>query len=443
MGPDHAATAVAELTRDRDWEQLWLLALELPLAEAVAAVARLDRQWRPADEPGRELRSRLAAARPGPIRAATAPPSSQRLSLRWLGPPFHCWFAPDGRAVAVGAGPSPPVIYYELPGGRRQRRFHAFAPTLAVFDGGMVFAALGESSGGEPWMRYRPGGAQEVLGQVRPQAVGNRAAAVTGGFVIAEPARLLYGTAEAGSPLRDVTPPGLRLDGDRDVFHDLVPDPLTGRLAVHIMRRSTVPRDDVLILGPDFSVASQLTVPFDERWRTVHALGFCRPDRFITLHRTDDDRQLRSWAIGPPAAAEADLDLSGLYDLRPLPYTGLIRHRSGYLDGRTLGPAARPGAFTWEQKAGGHVTLSPDGGYASILQARLIEKNEKVRHQLLVRDLVQEEFSFWAARPMADFSAGDRAAVAVLGQRMRGRAAEPAAVLLRDCLDYRRQLLTR
>jgi hypothetical protein len=461
-----SASGVAELSRGRDWTRLWRFALDLPLAEAVAAVAQIGRRWRPADDPGRDLLSRLAAARPGQIRAATAPPAPVELSLRRLRPRFDCEFAPGGGAVAVhhnsSEGLAPPVIYCELPGGRRKQGFHAFGTTVALFDGGMVYAAQGKSYPVTPWFRYLPGHGSDALGQVRPQSVGNRAAAVKGGFVIAEPDRLLYGTAEPGSPLRDVTPPALQLDGDRDVFHDVVADPLTGRLAVHIVRRSAVLRDDVLILGPDFSVGWQLTIPFDERWRAVSALGFCRPDRFITLHGADRGKQLRSWAVGQPAVAEgvaegvaeavaeavtqaeaqAEIELSESYHVQPLPYTGLIRHDRRYLDATTLRPAACPRAFGWEPRSGGHVTVSRDEGYAAISQSWEDPRDGKRRYRLLVRDQVQQELSEWAARPMASFSVDDVAAVTALCERARRRPAEHAAVLLRDCLQHRIALNT-
>jgi hypothetical protein len=443
MGSSPSAPIVADLRRDRDWAGLWRVALDLPLAETVAAVAQIDRRWRPADQPGRELLSRLAAAQPAQVRAATAPPPSVQLSPRWRHQGSRCEFAPDGSAVAVEHYPSSaPVIYHELPSGRRKRGFRAFADGAAVFDGGMVFAATG-SYPVTPWFRYLPGRGSEMLGQVRQQATGNRAAAVKGGFLIAEPARLLYGTAEPGSPLRDVTPPALQLDGDRDVFHDVVADPLTGRLAVHVVRRGTVSRDDVLILGQDFSVAGQITVPFDERWRAVCALGFCQPDLFVTLHGVYRDRRLRSWAVGQPAVAEAETDLKEApYAIQTLPYTGLIRNGHSYLDAKTLGPAACPIALTWEQQSSsGYITsvrLSRDGGYAAVSQSRLTTKEgDKKRRKLLVRDLVQQEVSEWAARPMAGFSADDLAAVTVLHERTRGRPSERAAVLLRACLEYR------
>lgn len=434
---------VTDLCRDRDWAGLWRLALDLPLVEAVAAVAQIDRGWRPADQPGRELLSRLAAAQSAQVRAATAPPPLVQLSPPWRHQGSRCEFAPDGSAVAVIYHPSSaPVTYHELPSGRRKRKFRAFAAGCAVFDGGMVFAATG-SYPVTPWFRSLPGHSSDMLGQVRQQTTGNQAVAVKDGFLISEPARLLYGTAEPGSPLRDVTPPALQLDGDSERIHDVVADPLTGRLAVHVIRRGTVLRDDVLILGQDFSVASQITVPFDERWRAVYAVGFCRPDLFVTLHGVYHDKQLRSWAVGQPAVAEAETALKKApYAVQTLPYTGLIRNDHSYLDAKTLEPTACPIALTWEQQAPSKhtwsVRLSRDGGYAAVSQRRLTTADgEKQHRKLLVRDLVQQEVSEWAARPMAGFSTEDLAAVSVLHERTRGRPSEHGAVLLRACLEYR------
>jgi hypothetical protein len=302
----------------------------------------------------------------------------------------------------------------------------------------MVFTA--RSFPVAPWFRYLPGHGSEMLGQVRRQTLGVRAAAVKGGFLIAEPARLLHGTAEPGSPLRDVTPPGLELDGDRDSFNDVVADPFTGRLAVHVVRR-TASRNEALILGQDFSVAGQITIPFGKIWGVVDAVGFCQPDLFITLHGSYSDRRLRSWAVGQPAVPVAETELrQHSYHLQTLPYTGLIKNGRGYLNARDLSPAACPIVLTWEQgSSGGHATLSRDGGYAAFLQSRAttVEGAKQRDALLLVRDLVQQEVSEWAARPMAGFSADDLAAVTVLHERTRGRPSERAAALLRDCLEYR------
>lgn len=177
------ASIVAGLSRDRNWVGLWRLALDLPLVEAVAAVSRIDRRWLPTDEPGQELLSRLAAARPRQIRAATASPSSVQLSPRWGHQGFRCEFAPDGSAVAVQHHSSDRVTYHELPSGRRKRGFRTIGNSVAVFDGGMVFPATG-SYPVTPWFRYLPGYGSEMLGQVRQQTTGSRTAAIKGGFLI-------------------------------------------------------------------------------------------------------------------------------------------------------------------------------------------------------------------------------------------------------------------
>jgi hypothetical protein len=229
-----------------------------------------------------------------------------------------------------------------------------------------------------------------MLEQVRPQKVGNRAAAVKGGFLIAEPARLLYGTAEPASPLRDVTPPALQLDGDRDVLHDVVADSRTGRIALHVLRRGTVLRDDVLILDQDYSVLGQITIPFRVGWG-VTALGFCQPDQFITLHGFYSDRQLRSWAVGQPAVTEAEREVKRHEQvIQTLPYTGLIRIGDGYVNAKTLEPAPCPIALTWEQRSSSryttYVALSRDGGYAAVSRSRsMAEEGAKERRRLLGR----------------------------------------------------------
>jgi hypothetical protein len=432
------ASAAAELSRVGDWPGLWRLALDLPLAEAVAAVALIDRRWRPADEPGRELLSRLAAVRPGKIRAVTAPPAPVRLSLRRRGSPSGCQFAPDGSAVVVkyGSGHGRSVILYALPGGQRERGFRALGEAVP-FDGGIVFAAASQPSGTHPWIRYVPGHGSEVLGQVRQKLAGNWPAAAGKGFVIAEPGRLLHGTAEPGSPLRDVTPPGLRLDGDRDVLADVVADPLTSRLAVLVIRRGSVVRDDVLILDPGFSVTGQIAVPFDERWGTIHVLGFGGSDRLITIRGAYHDKQLQSWTVGQPSAVGAETELHGSYDIQLLPYAEVIRTGGTCLDAGTLRPAACPGALAWAQQPGGRLMLSRDGGQALLSRSEGDREREKVHYELLVRDLVQYEISEWAARPMSGLGADDLAAVAILQERARARPARDALTLLRACLEYR------
>jgi hypothetical protein len=56
------AYLTAELARRQDWPRLWRLALDLPLAETIAAARQLPARWQPPDENGRRLLTRLAAA---------------------------------------------------------------------------------------------------------------------------------------------------------------------------------------------------------------------------------------------------------------------------------------------------------------------------------------------------------------------------------------------
>ena len=450
---------VSLLADKRDWPVLWRYALGLPLAEAVAAVARIDRTWQPEDERGRELLARLAAVRPRQIRAVTAPPGQVTMSLPWFRPSYECQIAPDGSAVAVLGQKNYsglPALYFELPTGRRKRRlkrvFRAQDHLITLFDGGLLFGRYGAAAGVSQWFRYLPGCGSEPLSQVHGR-FSTKATAVKGGFLVTESARLLYGTAEPGSPLLDVTPPGLQLDGDRDYFQHAVEDPVTGRLAVHVVRRGTALSDDMLIFDPDYSVAGQVSIPFDERWRGAAAAGFGAPDRFITVQTRSADAYvhnlLRSWPIGQPVATEAEAELmSPAYPLAPTrlvvrPYGRVIMNDRAYLDAGTLHPTECPPALAWElawaRNLPESVRVSPDGSRAAIYRS-WVEQEEKIYHSLHVLDLVQQQLSDWAKRPMADFSASDIASVRVLDERMRERPTQGAVALLLDCLDYRASL---
>ena len=444
---------VSSLARERDWPGLWRFAFGLPLAEAVAAVAQIDRAWRPEDEAGRDLMARLAAVRPRKIRAATAPPRQIDMSLLWFKPGNSCVFAPDGGAVAVlqqvnEYGILPNVTYRKLPEGRLKRGFRVYDRSVALFDGGMVFSVFGKSWRETLWFRYLPGHGTESLAQV-DERVSSKAIAVRGGFLIAEPARLIHGTAEPGSPLLDVTPPRLQLDGDGDHFQHVVEDPVTGRLAVHVVRRGPVLSDDVLILEPDYSVAGQVSIPFDTRWRGAGVAGFGAPDRLITVQTRSVDAYARklvqAWPIGQLVAAEAEVELKSPVDLVVRPYGRVIMNDRNYLDPRTLRPAECPPALAWElawaRDFKGGVRVSSKGSRAAISRS-WVAQEEKVYYSLHVIDFLQQQLSEWAKRPMADFSASDLASVQVLCERMRARPTEGAVALLRDCLDYRASLIS-
>lgn len=61
---------VRDLRRHRDWAQLWRVALDLPVDEAVTALRPVRWRWRPADKRDRELFTLLTRTKPKELRRA-------------------------------------------------------------------------------------------------------------------------------------------------------------------------------------------------------------------------------------------------------------------------------------------------------------------------------------------------------------------------------------
>jgi hypothetical protein len=96
---------------------------------------------------------------------------------------------------------------YTLPGGHRRHRFPDAEPVLHLGPAVVGYVSAYDA-GSARVLRYTPGHGREELvirpgtGPARPVLTPTR-----DGFVLVEHGRLLHGTAEPGSPLRDVTPP--------------------------------------------------------------------------------------------------------------------------------------------------------------------------------------------------------------------------------------------
>jgi hypothetical protein len=102
------------------------------------------------------------------------------------------------------------------------------------------------------------------------------------GFVLVEHDRLLHGTAAPGSPLRAVTPPGLRLGPRAGEIAIAVGDPTTGGLAVIVRHYWNGPHD-LVILGPDFEVTDQVAIAVTG---AVQWIGWFGPGRLVTGPRS-------------------------------------------------------------------------------------------------------------------------------------------------------------
>lgn len=422
---------------------------ELRSAEAVAAVRRLPRDWRPADEAGRELLSQFAGARPAEI-TAMATSAVIRLNVGFREEPSRCFFAPDGSAMAVNRWfPrfQPRLSLYALPGGRREAGFrNSLLPrdedVIAVFPGGMVFLGLHRGGMDHRLFRYVNGhGTKEFADSDVRIFPHPQLAAMPGGFVVAEPGRLLYGTAEPGSGLRDVTPPSSRLATGTGAITRVATEPDSGCIAIVVRRRPHDP-DHLLVLGPDFRVIDQVAVP--ETGATgISWISFCGPGRLITRH---GHTEIRSWRVGPPTEAEAATELRNQeWKIQPVPSAGLIMTEyfsREYLDAGTLRPAECPAALAWVPQRGHRLYLSPDDGYAALWRSwseerPWLEDGYSYKGEIEVRDLVREEFSELGRRPLASFRPADLAAVTALARRAGDRPVRTALGLLRACLEYR------
>jgi hypothetical protein len=477
------AYLAAELARRRDWPRLWRLALDLPLAEAVAAVRRLPAGWRPADEAGRQLLTRLAAASEAGI-AALAAPAVTRMRGRDIA--RYCRFAPDGSEMAVAWSRAKEqrgvpwllshleITLHGLPGGHRLETFpedgtSPSAPRTLHFGAGAVFATLDYRSGKSRLIRYVPGHGLDELTKFNVSDWYLGLAAVPAGFVVALCGRLLHGTAEPGSPLRDVTPPGLCVPGRTGSITHVASEPRTGRLAVVVTRPEHVP-DSVAVLSPDFQVLGHADFP-EAGGPPVEHIGFCGPERLITCQARTG--RLWSWEADPLLAAEATTVFPGTCpkEVQPLPSAGLIvidtkatidregrlrpdasdwvnvntRHFREYLDAGTLRPVACPAVLEWARQPDEafdryhRFDLSPDGEHAAL--SRWVPANRDALEwpELEVRNLIREEISELVRRPLAHSRPACLSAVAGLlaGRRPGDQTAVAVLRLLRACLEYR------
>jgi hypothetical protein len=456
----------AELARRQDWPRLWRLALDLPLAETIAAARQLPARWQPPNENGRRLLTRLAAASPAEI-AALATPVVTRLDIGTT-LSTDCQFAPDGSNLAIrvrrpgsrrGMRRSPAEHFttvYALPGGRQLHTLshgHDFLSSCTLHLGAATVCV--DDRGGHRLVRHVRGHGVDELTRFDVSAV-PRLALVRDGFVVAMSGRLQHGTAEPGSGLRDVT----RFVGRHAAVRLLAGEPGTGRVAV-------VVTDGLVILGPDLHViAATYDRPDRNDSLRIAEIRFCGPSVLITCD--EGTGRFRSWRVDAPMTEQASTVLPHTFPTRfqPLASAGLIVvesqanadpdgtlrptrrvHRSRtrffreYLDAGTLQPVECPAVLGWSRHPDeGHerferLTVSPDRGLAALTRSR--SRPNGWVDEVEVRDLARQEVSELASRPLARSRPASLAAITDLAGRARGDDALAVLGLLRACLEYR------
>ena len=155
-GPDRAALLTvdecrylaSQLASRRDWDRLWGLVKDFPLAEAVAALRLLPDRWRPDGDRDRFLFDRLTGISPSALAAATAQLSAAALRRVSSGLPAAradltkaalkrarlghdlrgatCSFSPDARRLAVAVNSK--IMVLEMPGLTFAEMYRADSP---------------------------------------------------------------------------------------------------------------------------------------------------------------------------------------------------------------------------------------------------------------------------------------------------------------------------
>jgi hypothetical protein len=305
-----ATYLVTQLAARRDWDGLWRLAQDLPLAAAVAAaaVAVADR-WQPASRPDQAVFALLAQADPRLIdrsrSALLAPVAIPAVSKDGI---VTCSMSPDGRQLAVLTwdtqidGSALDVI--GLPGcavseqydlGRYADRVLHLGDAIIAW----VTPAPSRPSGSSVLIRCAAGTAEELFPDEKSPA-GRHVRVVTvqpwpGGFVallaeVSTPSDAwLRFCSSSGQVIRDVRLASIGLPADALL---LAADPGSCRLA--FCSRVSV-RGRLYIVQADPAGEPQLAGSA-VHWTDFHAGCFAGPDRLITWTATSIPI-VRSWCL--------------------------------------------------------------------------------------------------------------------------------------------------
>jgi hypothetical protein len=112
---DERSYLTRQVADRRDWDRLWRLLRDLPLEEALAAMALFEEGWRPGTQPERELFARLDQASPRALADARhALAEGDAVSVAIYGEPVAGSFSPDGGRLTVATRAA--ILVFEIPG---------------------------------------------------------------------------------------------------------------------------------------------------------------------------------------------------------------------------------------------------------------------------------------------------------------------------------------
>ncbi|HEU5332754.1 MAG TPA: hypothetical protein VFU73_08325 [Actinocrinis sp.] len=473
LAGDERRFLLAGLAARHDWDRLWRLVRDLPIADAVACARRFPEDWRPVG--GRERivfgclsradRDRIAGARD-----AVSKPEVVRLELDDA--PTHGSFSPDGRRLLLATGRGhrryTGCRVLDMPSGAVLERhdFEGDLPPVRVLHLGRSFVVVGQRLGGPSELVRYENGRPTVL-YWSDQLL--RIARTPTGFAL-----LATGLASQSRTWGDGPVPATSVyfcDAQGDVVTEwqsaaipqggvpghrfwIESDPAGRRLAYwpawsrkglygdlidpHGNRLTTVRLPVPLT---DFSVPRPLRRVIDREDARVRGACFTADGPVAIVDDRDQILLCRSGpgvALVPRSAKAVFAQVPVESDLVFLPDRGeiaLLDLREGvrYLDARTLTDAQSPGdPGPLSGEHGTMLTASPDGRCLA-----LGGRDGSGGFLQIAWDGHPDEAATLARRPMADWTERDLAAFAAPCSSTVPAEARPILDLTRECLKAR------
>ncbi|MFB4319082.1 hypothetical protein [Actinomadura sp. 21ATH] len=415
MSAGERAYLAGRLAAERAWPELWRLALDLPPAEAIAAVRPID-GWRPRDG---DLLDRMRRFSPERAAAALAGLDAHGpLHIDVDGEIEEYALSHDGTRMAVSAvatrdhRPVHHLTEFELPSGRALARYETTGIELnrswcdLVHTGDSVVAVVGNPSGslvrytaGERELLHDPG----FSGQVGCVRLG------PGGLVAAGFRAIHLFPPPYGGTRHEIGAAELGLESLWSFAIGV--EPATGLVAARDL--------DIVLLDPE---AGRVVARGRDHDVRVGDFAFASPDRLVTAGA---EHSVTSWRrAGRVLVPERTARRSRVtHPLTALPPHGCVALPRGeeFLDARTLERIAPP----YDTAHAQHFRATPSGRHVAIAFASWIQVHGPYRNpagRLL-------------DRPMAAAAPADLEAISALiaSETCTGDAAE-LLLIMRLCL---------